>query len=112
MKVRIHTENIEFDATLRQYAEEKVLRLDRHFDQIHEARLDIEAEALRRAEPVKVATLQVHVNGSVLKARVEATEVAEAVDLVTDKLDEQLRRRKERITDHKGTHLGRTTGRE
>jgi putative sigma-54 modulation protein len=85
---------------MRDYAEGKIRRLDRHFDRIIDARLELAPAGRHSIDPEKVAQLQVHLPGSVLKGSVTARGIREAVDLVVDKLDEQLRRRKERIQDH------------
>ncbi len=103
MNIVIHTrDDLTLPEALRAYAEQKIRRLDRHFDRIHDVRLELDHAGKRSAEPAKTAELRVHVDGSILKGRVTAKELREALDLVVDKVDEQLRRRKERIKEHKG----------
>ncbi|MEA2645630.1 MAG: putative sigma-54 modulation protein [Chloroflexota bacterium] len=102
MDVVIHAAHaVDVSSSLRQYAEAKVRRLDRHFDRIIDARLDLDVAGKHSVDPPKVAELHVHVNGGVVQGKVTAHGLREAVDLVTDKVDEQLRRRKERIKGHK-----------
>jgi putative sigma-54 modulation protein len=103
LKVKIHAHNVDITESLRSYAEAKMLKLDRHFDRIHEARLDIDAAARRGLDSVKDLALHVHINGNLLEGRVKSRDLMTGVDLVVDKVDEQLRRRKERLTEHKGT---------
>jgi putative sigma-54 modulation protein len=102
LNVTIHANNVVLPDSLRKYAEEKIKKLDRHFDRILEARMEIEAAAKRGPEPLKQLSLRVHVNGSLLEGKVQSRELQAGVDEVIDKLDAQLRRRKERVQDHKG----------
>jgi putative sigma-54 modulation protein len=94
---------LELPEAVRTYAEQKVMRLDRHFDRIIDAHMELAPAGKKSVMPVQVAELRVHVNGGILKGKVSARSVREAVDLVVDKVDEQLRRRKERIKGHKAT---------
>ena len=102
MNIEIHARDVVLPDALRSYAESKIRRLDRHFDRIIVAHLEFELVGHRQVDPSKTAELRVHVNGIIVKGRVTAREIREAVDLVVDKVDEQLRRRKERIKDHAG----------
>lgn len=96
MNFKIHSHNIELEEGDRQYAEEKMGRLERHFGRILEGRLELEADALRRPVPVKCAHLHLHWSGVTMEAEVDGSTVREAIDLVVDKMDEKLRRHKER----------------
>lgn len=99
MNIKIHCHRFDLEEADRQYAETKVARLERHHERIFEGRLELEADGLRRPAPVRIAHLHLHLNPSaVLEARVEGRTVREAIDLVLDKMDQQLRRHKERIT--------------
>ncbi len=102
MNVIIHSHNVPLDQSLKDYAEAKLRRLDRHFDRIVDARLEFDVDGRKSVDPEKTASLHVHVSRSLLSAKAKARDLHEAVDLVVDKLDEQLRRRKERITTHRG----------
>ena len=101
MNVLIHAHETALPERLRTYAEQKVRRLDRHFDRILDARLEMDATRLKSVEPLKLFSLQVHVNGGILKAKVEDKDLRAGIDRVMDKLDTQLRRRKERLQEHK-----------
>ena len=101
MNLVIHAHRVDLPSALREYAEAKVRRLDRHFDRIIDARLELDVAGNHSQDPAKVAELHVHVNGGVLQGKVTAHGLQEAVDLVIDKVDVQLRRRKERLKGHK-----------
>jgi ribosomal subunit interface protein len=89
------------DQPLKDYAEAKLRRLDRHFDRIVDARLEFDLESGKSVDPMKVAALHVHVSHAVLSGKVKGRDLRQTIDLVVDKVDQQLRRRKERLTGHR-----------
>jgi putative sigma-54 modulation protein len=97
MKVLIQAKKAAADPRMRDYAQAKLEKLTRHFDQILEARMELGTEKNKSLETMKVAQLVVHVNGTILKAVQSAEHVNEAVDLVIDKMDRQIRQHKERL---------------
>ncbi len=99
MKVHVQARTAEADRRVQAYAQAKLERLGRHFDQILEARLDLATEKNRSLENKKVAHLTVHVNGHILKAEQTAQDIREAVDLVVDKMDRQVSKLKEKVQD-------------
>jgi putative sigma-54 modulation protein len=101
MNLVIYAHDVPLPPTLRTYAEGKVRRLDRHYDRILDARLELDLAARK-----SLAELLIHVHGAMVKGKATAQRMQEAVDLVVDKVDEQLRRRKERIKDHKALPAG------
>ena len=84
---------------VRAYAEEKLRRLERHAH-LHDVSLMLDHDSKR--VPEAFAEVVVHLHHQRLAAKVDGTSLREAIDRVIDKADEQIRRRRERITDHKG----------
>jgi putative sigma-54 modulation protein len=101
MKVLIQAKKTAADPRMKAYAQAKLEKLTRHFDQILEARMELGTEKNKSAETMKVAQLVVHVNGTILKAVQSAEHVNEAVDLVIDKMDRQIRQHKERLRNRR-----------
>jgi putative sigma-54 modulation protein len=106
VNVTIHSHNVPLDQALKDYAEAKLRRLDRHFDRIVDARLEFDLDGRKSVDPQKIACLYVHVNRTLLSGKVKARDLHECVDLVVDKIDQQLRRRKERLTAHRANPRG------
>ena len=99
MRVSVTTRGSKDDG-VKEYAEEKLKRLDRHAGHVHEARLLIDFDVNRH--PHCFAEVVAHVHHDQLVAKIEATAEREAVDLVFDKIDAQVRKHHDRATDHKG----------
>jgi putative sigma-54 modulation protein len=94
------TARTRLDPALRTYAVEKLGKLDRHDDSIHEARVVLEDD--ERRLPRASAEVFVHLRHTQLMARCEGSTVQEAIDKVADKIDRQILRRKEKVKEHKG----------
>ena len=99
MRVSVTTRSSKDDG-VKEYAQEKLERLDRHAVHIHEARLTLDFDNHR--VPPAFAEVVAHVDHLQLVAKVEAHTEREAVDLVMDKMDAQVRKHKDRATDYKG----------
>ena len=104
MEILIQAKKAAADPQIKAYAEAKLQKLARHFDQILEARMELSTDKNKSLENMKVAELTVHVTGrtgNILKAVQSAAHMHEAIDLVIDKMDRQIRQHKEKLKDHR-----------
>ena len=104
MEILIQAKKTAADPRIKAYAQAKLEKLTRHFNHILEARMELSTERNKSLEDVKVAELTVHVTGrtgNILKAVQSAEHMNEAVDLVVDKMDRQIRQHKEKLKDHR-----------
>jgi putative sigma-54 modulation protein len=104
MEILIQAKKNAADPRIKAYAQAKLEKLTRHFDHILEARMELGTEKNKSLENMKVAELTVHVTGrtgNILKAVQAAEHMNEAVDLVIDKMDRQIRQHKEKLKNHR-----------
>ncbi|WP_139491178.1 ribosome hibernation-promoting factor, HPF/YfiA family [Brevibacillus dissolubilis] len=94
MNFHIRGENIQVTAALRDYAEKKIGRLDRYFDQDHSLDVHVTMRVLRGDSTIEVSMTM----GSVI-VRAEETheDMYAAIDLVTEKLERQMRKHKTKL---------------
>lgn len=89
--------NLEITDAMRQYAEDKLAKLDRFSDQIVDASVVMSYDTKQNAgEPAKVE-VQLNLPNGVIRAEERAQDTYAAVDLVVDKLERQLKRFKGRM---------------
>ena len=100
MKVLIHGRNLEITPALREYTNTKLERATSHFgDAIREA--DVHLSVARNPRvPQQTAEVTVFANGTVIRAQERSENLYASIDLVANKLARQLRRFKERHSDH------------
>jgi putative sigma-54 modulation protein len=94
MQVSVSGHHIEVTDALRNYAETKLERLERHFDQITNIHVILSVEKQRQK-----AEATIRVSGGEIYADAESEDLYAAIDLMTDKLDRQLIKKKEKQTD-------------
>ena len=95
MRIETYGQQLEVTPALQDYVENKLQRLDRHFDQPIEVRVQL---GLRKPEHHAEATLTVP--GKTLHADAGGENMYAAIDLLADKLDRQILKHKEKQHDH------------
>jgi len=89
--------NLEVTEAMRQYAQDKLVKLDRYSDQIVDASVVMSYDTNKNAaNPAKVE-VQVNLPGGMIRAEERALDTYAAIDLVVDKLERQLKRFKGRL---------------
>ena len=95
MKIDVTGQNIEITAAIRQYAAEKLERIERHLDQALDAHMVLRVEKERHHAEAKIP-----VNGGTLFADATSADMYAAIDALADKLDRQALRYKDKQADH------------
>ncbi len=100
MKLLIHGRNLELTPALREYTQSKLQRAFHHFEgMVKEA--DIHLSVARNPRvPQQTAEVTVFANGTIIRAQERSESLYASIDLVASKLSRQLRRYKDRNTDH------------
>ena len=95
MRIETHGQQLEVTPALREYVDNKLQRIDRHFDQPIEIRLQL---GLRKPDHHAEATLTVP--GRTLHADATGENMYAAIDVLADKLDRLILKHKEKQQDH------------
>ena len=95
MQLIITGRHVEVTPALRDYVKGKMDRIIRHCDQLTEARCILEVEKLRHK-----AEGTLFVSGGTIFAEAVAEDMYAAIDALADKLDRQIIKHKEKLTDH------------
>lgn len=94
MQVTLSGHHVDITDALRNYVNEKLERLERHFDKATSAQIILSVEKLTHK-----AEATVHVAGNDLFADAEHEDMYAAIDGLIDKLDRQIKKHKEKLTD-------------
>jgi len=87
--------HVEITDALRQYVDNKLSRLERHFDNVTDVHCILTVEKLRHK-----AEATVQLSGARLYADAVEEDMYAAIDALADKLDRQVKKYKEKLTDH------------
>lgn len=95
MQLNITGHHVDMTDSLHSYVEEKFDRLERHFDNVTNVHVILTLEKLRHK-----AEATIHISGADLYADCEEADMYAAIDALVDKLDRQIKKHKEKQTDH------------
>lgn len=95
MQINLTGHHVDLTDSLRDYVETKLGKLERHFDQVVDVQVILSVEKLRQK-----AEATVHVSGTNLYADDTQEDMYVAIDGLIDKLDRQVKKHKEKITNH------------
>ena len=95
MQINITGQQMDVTPALRDYIESKLERLERHFDQMTNVHVILSVEKERQR-----AEATISVTRGELFADTEQESMYAAIDDLMDKLDRQLKKHKEKMTDH------------
>jgi putative sigma-54 modulation protein len=95
MQINLTGNHVDITPALREYVQAKFARIERHFDHVTDIHVILSVEKQRNK-----AEATVHVTGASLHADAEHEDMYAALDLMADKLDRQVKKHKEKLTDH------------
>lgn len=97
MHIQLTGHHLELTEALRSYVSSKLERIARHYEQVLDVHVVLTVEKL-----VHKAEATVHVSGGNVFADAQAEDMYAAIDALVDKLDRQIKKHKEKISDHRG----------
>jgi putative sigma-54 modulation protein len=95
MQLTVTGHHIDVTEALRSYVDKRLGRLERHFDHMTDIHCVLTVEKLRHK-----AEATVHVGGGTIHADSIEENMYAAIDMLVDKLDRQVKKFKEKLTDH------------
>jgi putative sigma-54 modulation protein len=100
MNLNINGHHLEVTPAIRNYVIDKLDRVKRHFDHVIDASVTISVVKL-----VQKADVTLHVRGKDIHAEASHENLYAAIDALADKLDRQVLRHKDKVTNHNHTPM-------
>ncbi|MEI7833558.1 MAG: ribosome-associated translation inhibitor RaiA, partial [bacterium] len=97
MQIRFSGKHMEVTPALREYATTKLQKLERFFTHVQDVHV---VESITRNQHIVEVTL--NADGTVIRAEERSEDMYASIDLVTDKLERQLKKFKERHEHKRG----------
>lgn len=95
MQLNLSGHHVELTEAMQGYVENKLEKVERHFDQMTNINVILSVEKNRQK-----AEATIHITGNDIFANAEDENMYAAIDALVDKLDRQIRKHKEKLTDH------------
>ena len=102
MQINITGHHVDVTDSMRDYVKEKFEKLERHFDHVTNVHVILEVEKLRQKAEAKM-----NLSGTEVFAEATEEDMYAAIDALSDKLDRQILKYKEKLKDHhrkEGSH--------
>lgn len=99
MQLSISGHHVDVTDALKNYTSDKLSKLERHFDHITNVHVVLSVEKVKQC-----AEATMHVSGAELFADADSDDMYAAIDALTDKLDRQILKHKEKLVSR---HHGR-----
>lgn len=99
MNLTVTGHHVDVTSSMRNYVTEKMERLQRHSQKLFGVHVTLTVEKMRRK-----AEATIEVSGTKLYADTTEPDMYAAIDLLTDKLDRQLIRHKEKLKSKRRNH--------
>lgn len=96
MQISVTGHHIEVTNSLKTYAEEKINKLKRHFDNVTDVHVILTVEKLEQK-----AGATVQIGGAKLFADSSKEDAYQAIDSMVDKLSRQITKHKEKMSNHR-----------
>lgn len=103
MQLSVTGHHIDVTEALRNYVQTKLAKLERHFDHMTDIHCVLTVEKL-----VHKAEATVHLAGGAIHADSVEQNMYAAIDLLVDKLDRQVKKHKEKLTDHHAREVNKS----
>lgn len=100
MNINIAGHHVEITAAIHDYVTAKLDRVIRHFDHVTSVHVILSVEKLKQK-----AEVTLHVKGRDIHADSTGADLYASIDAVADKLDRQVVKHKEKVTDHPHSKL-------
>ncbi len=102
MQLSVTGHHIDLTPPLREYVATKLAKLERHFDHMTDIHCILTVEKL-----LHKAEATVHLGGGTIHADSTESDMYAAIDMLVDKLDRQVKKYKEKLTDHHAKEAGK-----
>ena len=95
MQINLTGHHVEITDSLRDYVNEKIGRLEKHFEKVSNTHVILSVENVRQK-----AEATVNMSGNSIFAEATADDMYASIDALTDKLDRQVKKHKEKLKNH------------
>lgn len=95
MQINLTGHHIEITDSLRNYVNEKMEKLERHFDKVSNTHVILGVE-----KDTHKAEATVHMSGNDIFAEAREHDMYASIDSLVDKLDRQVKKHKEKLKNH------------
>jgi len=99
MQLTVHGKNMEVTDALRKYAEKKIGKVKRYFDDIIEVQVVLSLQDNKSTGNKQVAEATIFAEGAVIRGEEATSDMYASIDSVAEKVERQIKKHKERLKE-------------
>jgi putative sigma-54 modulation protein len=107
MNLTISGHHLDVTPAIREYVQNKLERITRHFDQVIDSHVILCIDNLTEKEKRQKAEINLRVAGKIVHVASAAHDLYAAIDMLMDRLDRQVQKYKQMLQNHSNTPLKR-----
>jgi putative sigma-54 modulation protein len=107
MNLTISGHHLDVTPAIREYVQNKLERITRHFDQVIDSHVILCIDNLTEKDKRQQAEINLRVAGKIVHVTSAAHDLYAAIDMLMDRLDRQVQKYKRMLQDHSNTPLKR-----
>jgi len=101
MNIRVKANHVEITSSLKDYAQKKMSKLDKFFDNIQSIVVELLIEENSDVNTRQIVHTTLYASGSIIRAEDASKDMYASIDTVFDKLEIQLKRHHDKLKDRK-----------
>ena len=109
MNLTISGHHLDVTPAIREYVQNKLERITRHFDQVIDSHVILCIDNLTEKDKRQQAEINLRVAGKIVHVTSAAHDLYAAIDMLMDRLDRQVQKYKQMLQNHSHTALKRMT---
>lgn len=101
MQIQITGKNIDLTEAIKKYINEKIGGLDRYYNKIMDARVEVERCSARQNKNTHRVLVNFHLPGNVLRVEQTEDDIYSAIDFAREEMEAQIKKFKNKFDDKK-----------
>jgi putative sigma-54 modulation protein len=97
MQINVRGKNIQLTDSLKSYAEDKVGRLEKFYDQLSSADVSLIVEKNKNIEETHKVEITLRANGTIIRGEESTISMYSSIDVAVDKLERQIKKYKQKL---------------
>lgn len=104
MQINIQAKGTELTGALKEYAEKKLQKIEHFFHNIQKIEIELEVNKIKEDAQRQMAKVTVWASGTAIHAKEATDNMYASIDMIIDKVDNQIKKYKEKLVHEKRRH--------
>lgn len=107
MQINIQGKGLELTDALKEYAQKKLSKIEHFFHNIQQIDIELEVNKIKEETQRQIAKVSVFASGTVLHASEATDNMYASIDLIIDKIDQQIKKFKDKLIHEKRREMAK-----